>query len=67
MVDDGIAGVDLDHVFDPETGAIEFCAQSIVDRLNSYTEISPSGEGLRIFVYAKLPPKDRRIAHFECY
>ena len=67
MVDDGITGVDLDHVIDPETGAIQPWAQSIVDRLCSYTEISPSGAGLRIFVYAQLPPKDRKLGHFECY
>ena len=65
--DDGITGVDLDHVVDPKTGKIDPRAQSIVDRLNSYAEISPSGTGLRIFVYAKLPPKDRKIANFECY
>ena len=57
-------GVDLDHVVDPETGRIEPWAQSIVDRLNSYAEISPSGTGLRIFVFAKLPPKDRKVVDF---
>ena len=67
MVGDGITGIDLDHVVASKTGTIEPWAQSIVDRLNSYTEISPSGTGLRIFVYAKLPPKDRKIANFECY
>ena len=66
-VDDGIAGVDLDHCVDPETKAIDPWARNIVDRLASYTEISPSGTGLRIFVYAKLPPKDRKIGNFECY
>ena len=63
----GITGVDLDHVVDPETGTIEPWTQSIVDRLNSYAEISPSGTGLRIFVFAKLPPKDRKVGNFECY
>ena len=67
MVDDGITGVDLDHVVDLETSRIEPWAQSIVDELNSYAEISPSGTGLRIFVFAKLPPKDRKVGDFECY
>ena len=40
---------------------------SILDRLNSYAEISPSGTGLRIFWFAKLPPKDRKLGGFECY
>ena len=66
-VDDGIASVDLDHCVNPETKVIEPWARDIVDRLASYTEISPSGTGLRIFVYAKLPPKDRKIGNFECY
>jgi putative DNA primase/helicase len=39
----------------------------IVQRLNSYTEISPSGTGLRIFLEAKLPPQDRKIGKIECY
>ena len=40
---------------------------NIVQQLDSYTEISPSGTGLRIFIRAKLPPKDRKIGNFECY
>lgn len=66
---DGLAGVDHDGVVDLETGAITAWAQDIVDRLASYTEISPSGTGLRIFLCAKLPPQYRRHARlgFECY
>lgn len=65
--DDGLAGVDLDHCVNPETDAVEPWAQAIVDALDSYTEISPSGTGLRIFIYGKLPPKDRKTGNFECY
>ena len=65
--DDDFAGVDLDHCVDLESGAIEPWAMKIVHELDSYTEISPSGAGLRIFLYAKLPPKDRKIGNFECY
>lgn len=46
----GIYGVDLDHVL--ENGAITPQAREIVENLNSYTEISPSGKGLHIFVTA---------------
>src|SRR5438876_466308 len=55
--DDGevIVGVDLDHCRDPLTGAIEPWAQQIIDELNSYTEVSPSGTGIRIFVWGRLP------------
>src|SRR5262250_2400416 len=45
-----IAGIDLDHCRDPETGRIEPWADEIVQQLDSYTEISPSGTGLHIFV-----------------
>jgi putative DNA primase/helicase len=47
----GIVGVDLDHV--REHGAE---ATQIARALDSYTEWSPSGEGLRIFVLGTLPP-----------
>ena len=47
----GLCGVDLDQVID---GAGLLCpqAQEIVGNLDSYTEISPSGRGLHIFVLA---------------
>ena len=59
--DDGLAGVDLDHCVDPETGAVEPWAQVVVHRLASYTELIPSVTALRLFVSAKLPPKHRQI------
>jgi primase-polymerase (primpol)-like protein len=65
--DDDIVGFDIDHVRDPQTGAIEEWAQNIVNRVDSYTDITPSDAGLRMFVRGKLPPKDRRIGRFECY
>lgn len=48
--DDPFVGVDLDYCRDPETGEIDEWAQDIVDRLNSFTEVSPSGTGLHIIV-----------------
>jgi len=46
----GIYGVDLDGVL--VNGGIAPQAREIVEGLNSYTEISPSGRGLHIFVTA---------------
>ena len=46
----GIYGVDLDHVI--SNGVITPEAMVIVEGLNSYTEVSPSGHGLHIFVTA---------------
>ena len=47
----GIYGVDLDHVID-NSGKLFPQAREVVDKLASYTEISPSGTGLHIFVQA---------------
>jgi len=49
--DGSVYGVDLDHVID-ESGTITSEAQNIVGTLDSFTEISPSGTGLHIFVLA---------------
>jgi hypothetical protein len=51
----------------PSDGEIAPWAQEIVDAIASYNEISPSGTGLRIFVYGVLPPYGRRIGQIECY
>ena len=52
---DPYAGIDLDECRDPETGEIASWAEPLVDALESYTEISPSGRGLHILVKATLP------------
>ena len=65
--DDPYVGVDLDHCVDETTGAILPWAQTIVDRLKSYTEITPSSTGLRIFVEANLPPGHNRKGDIEMY
>ena len=49
--DGGVYGVDLDHVID-KAGNLAPQAREIVDKLASYTEVSPSGSGLHIFVLA---------------
>jgi primase-polymerase (primpol)-like protein len=66
--DDPFAGIDLDHCRDPETGEIEPWASEIVDRFQSYTEISPSGAGIRIFIRGTLPAgKGRHRGRVEVY
>jgi predicted P-loop ATPase len=50
-----IAGVDLDHCRNPLTGEIESWAREIITLLNSYTEVSPSRTGVKIFVSGDLP------------
>ena len=60
-------GVDLDGCRDRETGFIDDGAQAIIEQLDSYTEVSPSGEGVHIFVTGKLPPEGRRTKGVEIY
>ena len=63
--DSELVGLDLDHCI--RDGKFSEEAQEILDGVCSYSEISPSGEGVRIFLYGKLPEKGRRRGNFECY
>jgi hypothetical protein len=62
-----LCGVDLDACLEPETGEIESWAQEIVEELDSYTEISPSGTGIHVLVRAELPEGRNRKGRFEAY
>jgi hypothetical protein len=65
--DDPFCGIDLDKCREPETGEIEAWAKAIIERLQSYAEVSPSGRGLHILVAGKLPPGGRRKGQIEMY
>ena len=65
--EDDLCGVDLDKCLDPQTGEIEDWAQQIIEELNSYTEISPSGRGVHILVRGELPAGRNRKGRFEAY
>lgn len=67
VLGDGLVGVDLDGCRDPLTGAITGEAQAIIDALDSYTEISPSGTGVHILLRGALPPGGRRKGKVEMY
>jgi len=56
---DPYAGVDLDRCRDPETGELEAWAREILDDLDGYAEVSPSGTGVHVFVRGKAPNKKR--------
>ena len=54
-----LAGIDLDTCRDPHTCAVEPWAQEVVDRFSTYTEVSPSRTGLKLFftiANADMPP-----------
>lgn len=56
----GIVGIDLDHCIDPQKGIIADWANKIIDRMDSYTEVSPSGSGVHIFVRGDIPVNGRK-------
>jgi len=62
-----IVGIDLDKCLDPDTGETEEWAQKIIDRINSYTEVSPSGTGVHILVGGMLPSGGNRKGRVEMY
>lgn len=64
--DDPFIGIDLDKVIDAD-GKLEEWAQEWVDKLDSYTEYSPSGRGLHVFIQGKLPTTGKRGSRFEVY
>ena len=63
----GEVGIDLDDCRAPETGQVTQWATEIIERINSYTEVSPSGTGIRIICKGKLPPGARRKGPVEMY
>ncbi len=44
-----LGGIDLDTCRDPGNGEIEPWALEVIKRFGSYTEISPSGTGVKVF------------------
>lgn len=62
-----LTAVDLDHCID-DHGTIVPWAHAIIDRLNTYTERSPSGRGIRMLLWADcLPPSGRKGRDVEIY
>jgi hypothetical protein len=55
LTGDGLIGVDIDGCLDPTTGEITAEAAEVVKQLDSYTEITPSQTGLRVFTTGTLP------------
>src|SRR5690349_2021836 len=57
-----VGGVDLDGCRNPQTGEIDEWAKTWVNKLNTYTEISPSGTGVKIFVNDVTPVLGNHVA-----
>lgn len=63
MLGNGFFGVDIDHAVD---SSLEIVTE-FVDALNSYTEISQSGDGVHIICKGVLPEGARRKGNIEMY
>lgn len=63
--DNSICGIDLDDCVN--SSGIENWAWDVIQKINSYTEYSPSGKGIRIFCKGNLPASGRKKGKFECY
>lgn len=65
--DDSLVGIDLDKCRVPTTGTASDWAATIIDRLDSYTEVSPSGTGFHVIVEGALPAGRNRRDTVEMY
>jgi primase-polymerase (primpol)-like protein len=65
--EDPFCGVDLDDCRDPKTGQFKDWAADILKQLNSYSEISPSNTGVKIFLKGSLPGHGRNFGNVEMY
>ncbi len=61
-IDDPFAGIDLDGCRNPDSGALAGWGYDIILQLHSYSEVSPSQTGVKIFVRARLPIPDGETA-----
>lgn len=64
---DPYVGIDLDECRDPATGILEPWAKAALDKLNTYTEISPSGTGVHAIAKGLKPGSGAKSGHFEMY
>ncbi len=64
---DPLAGIDLDKCRDPDTGKPDPETKEIIQRLESYTEVSPSGTGYHVLVHGDLPDGRNRRGGIEMY
>jgi len=65
--EDNYVGVDLDACRDKTTGELESWAQHVVDQFDTYSEVSPSGTGIKMIVRGKLPGEGNRRGAIEMY
>jgi putative DNA primase/helicase len=60
----------FDGIDDEISGGLNIVLPEVAEhirRLNSYTELSPTGKGIHVFLKGKLPVKGKRKGNFEVY
>ncbi|ADD07718.1 uncharacterized protein Nmag_4210 (plasmid) [Natrialba magadii ATCC 43099] len=62
-----LVGVDVDDCRDPEAGEPLESALSIIEQLDSFTEVSPSGTGYHVLLEGDLPDGRNRHGSIEMY
>lgn len=67
LPEDNLTGADADHCRDPETGETTGDDAKALLELDTYTEVSPSGTGLRAFAFGKKPGRKCKRGGFEMY
>lgn len=71
--EDLVVGIDLDDCRAPETGDLDAWAEEFLNYVPTYTEVSPSGTGLRLFGLGFVPDGGNRAdvdgaeGHLEMY
>lgn len=65
--EDPYVGIDLDKCRDPVSGVIEPWAVDVLARIDTYTELSPSGTGFHLLGKGKLPHSGRKKKQVEMY
>lgn len=54
LPDDGLIGIDLDGMIDPESGEVSERCEKIIAACATYTEYSPSGKGVHIIGFGQI-------------
>jgi primase-polymerase (primpol)-like protein len=65
--DDPLVGIDLDDCRDPDADTPTAWAAELLDTLDSYSEVSPSGTGYHVIVRGERPEGRNRAGNFEVY
>jgi putative DNA primase/helicase len=63
----GYVGIDLDKCRNPKTEVTEEWALTIIEKLDSYTELSQSGAGWHVIVKGSLPENGNKRGRVEMY